>query len=40
MDVYEIRLRNLRLLIEEHTNGNLARFVEVTLNGATSYKGL
>ena len=39
-DIYEIRRRNLRLLVQEHTNGNLAKFVEWTLNGQMSYKGL
>lgn len=40
MDIHEIRLRNLRLLVEEHASGNLAQFVEVTLGGSMSYKGL
>lgn len=40
VDIHEIRRRNLRSLIEEHANGNLSRFVEVTLRGSTSYKGL
>jgi hypothetical protein len=39
-DIYEIRRRNLQLLIDEHANGNLTRFVEWTLNGSMSYKGL
>ena len=39
-DIYEIRRRNLRSLIAEHAHGNLARFVEATLRGATSYKAL
>jgi hypothetical protein len=39
-DIYEIRLRNLRFLIDEHVNGNLAQFVEWTLNGSMSYKAL
>jgi len=40
VDIHEIRLRNLRSLIQEHANGNLTQFVEVTLEGLTSYKGL
>lgn len=40
MDIRDIRRRNLRLLVQEHANGNLSRFVEFTLNGLTSYKGL
>ena len=40
VDIHEIRRRNLRSLVEEHANGNLSRFVEVTLRGSTSYKGL
>jgi hypothetical protein len=40
VDMHEIRRRNLRLLIEEHANGNLSHFVEVTLGGLASYKGL
>jgi hypothetical protein len=40
MDIHEIRRRNLRSLIEQHANGNLSHFVEVTLQGSTSYKGL
>ena len=40
VDIHEIRRRNLRYLIEEHANGNLSHFVEVTLGGLTSYKGL
>jgi hypothetical protein len=40
VDIHEIRLRNLRSLIQEHASGNLAQFVEVTLGGLTSYKGL
>ena len=40
MDIYEIRRRNLRLLIGELAGGNLSRFVEVTLRRLTSYKGL
>ena len=39
-DIHEIRRRNLRFLIDEHANGNVSRFVEVTLRGSTSYKGL
>ena len=39
-DIYEIRRRNLRFLIDEHANVNLSQFVEVTLRGATSYKAL
>ena len=39
-DIHEIRRRNLRLLIDEYVNGNLYRFVEVTLKGSMSYKGL
>jgi hypothetical protein len=40
VDIYEIRRRNLRALVEEHANDNLSQFVEVTLKGSTSYKGL
>ena len=40
MDIHEIRRRNLRSLVEEHANGNLSQFVEVSLRGTTSYKGL
>ena len=40
MDIYEIRRSNLLLLIDEHANGNVTRFVEWTLNGSISYKGL
>ena len=40
VDIHEIRRRNLRLLIEEHANGNLSHFAEVTLEGLASYKGL
>ena len=40
MDIHEIRRSNLRSLIQEHANGNLAQFVEVNLGGLTSYKGL
>ncbi len=40
VDIHEIRRRNLRTLINEHANGNLSRFVEVTLGGLTSYKAL
>lgn len=40
VDIHEIRRRNLRLLIAEHANGNLSHFVEVTLGGLASYKGL
>jgi hypothetical protein len=40
VDIHEIRRRNLRSLLEEHANGNLSQFVEVTLRGSTSYKGL
>ena len=40
VDIHEIRRRNLRSLVEEHANGNLSQFVEVSLRGATSYKGL
>jgi len=39
-DIHDIRRRNLRLLVTEYANGNLSRFVEFTLNGLTSYKGL
>lgn len=39
-DIYEIRRRNLRVLVDEYANGNLTRFVEWTLNGSMSYKGL
>jgi hypothetical protein len=39
-DIHEIRRRNLRSLVDEHADGNLTRFVEVALNGLTSYKGL
>ena len=39
-DIYEIRRRNMRLLIKEHANGNLSHFAEVTLGGLASYKGL
>jgi len=40
VDIHEIRRRNLRTLIDEHANGNLSRFVEITLGGVTSYKAL
>ena len=40
VDIHEIRRRNLRTLINEHANGNLSRFVEMTLGGLTSYKAL
>jgi hypothetical protein len=40
VDIHEIRRRNLRTLIDEHANGNLSRFVEITLRGVTSYKAL
>jgi hypothetical protein len=40
VDIHEIRRRNLRFLIEEHASGNLSQFVEVTLRGLVSYKGL
>jgi hypothetical protein len=40
VDIHEIRRRNLRTLIAEHANGNLSHFVEVTLGGLASYKGL
>ncbi len=40
MDIHEIRRVNLRSLIQEHARGNLAQFVEVTLRGSMSYKGL
>lgn len=40
VDIHEIRRRNLRVLIEEHANGNLSHFAEVTLAGLASYKGL
>jgi hypothetical protein len=39
-DIHEIRRRNLRLLIDEYAGGNLTHFVEVTLKGSLSYKGL
>lgn len=39
-DVYEIRRRNLLSLVEERASGNLARFVEIVLDGAVSYNGL
>lgn len=39
-DIHEIRRRNLLSLVEEYADGNLYRFVEVTLKGLTSYKGL
>jgi hypothetical protein len=39
-DIHEIRRRNLRLLVQEHANGNLSHFAEVTLEGLASYKGL
>lgn len=40
VDIYEIRRANLRRLVEEHAAGSLSRFVETTLGGLTSYKGL
>lgn len=40
VDIHEIRRRNLLSLVAEHANGNLTRFVEVTLKGSMSYKGL
>jgi len=40
MDIDDIRRSNLRLLVREHANGNLSRFVEVTLQGSMSYKAL
>ena len=40
VDIHEIRRRNLRTLIDEHANGNLSHFVEMTLGGLTSYKAL
>ena len=39
-DIYETRRRNLLLLVDEHADGNVTRFVEWTLNGSISYKGL
>ena len=39
-DIHEIRRRNLQVLVDEHAGGNLTRFVEVTLKGLMSYKGL
>lgn len=39
-DIHEIRRRNLRLLTDEYAGGNLKHFVEVTLKGSLSYKGL
>ena len=40
MDIYEIRRSNLLLLIDEHADGNLNRFVEWTLKGSISYQAL
>ena len=40
VDIYEIRRRNLRSLVEVHANGNLTQFVEVTLRDSMSYKVL
>jgi len=39
-DIHDIRRNNLRLLIQEHANGNLSHFAEVILKGLASYKGL
>lgn len=35
-----MRRANLRQLVKEFADGSLVRFVEVTLGGLTSYKGL
>jgi hypothetical protein len=40
VDIHEIRRSNLRFLIKEYADGNLTRFVEVTLRDSMSYKGL
>jgi len=40
VDMHDIRRNNLRLLVEEHSNGNLSHFAEVKLDSLASYKGL
>lgn len=40
MDIHEIRRGNLRRLVREFSPGNVRYFVEVTLGGLVSYKGL
>jgi hypothetical protein len=39
-DIYEIRRRNLRVLVDEYAAGSLTHFVEGTLKGSLSYKAL